>query len=304
MSKIFTEAYWLNLLEMSVDWLLTELPSILLVIVIFIFAIKFFNKLTGKINPFLLNRKYLEKSNNKEEAKKRINTLVRLSENTIRVVLWAVFVIILLSKFKIDVAPLLASAGIVGLAIGFGAQELVRDFISGIFIFLENQIRIGDIATINSISGTIEKLELRTITLRDFTGTVHIFQNGKVATLANQTKDWSAAVFEIGIAYKENVAKVIDLMNSEYENLKNDEEFTEKILEKIEIFGLERFDNSAVVIKARIKTKPAEQWGIKREYQNRLKSRFDHEQIEIPFPHTTLYWGEKTPPLKIELDKN
>jgi len=304
MKKILSEEFWIPILEKLSIWFLTELPSIIITIIVFIIALKFFKKLSEQIQPFLMKRKYVERSLNSHEAEKRIITLVNISKNTIRVSLWIVFSLILLSKLGIEIAPLLAGAGIVGLAVGFGSQELVRDVISGFFMLIENQIRVNDVATINSTTGTVEKIELRTTTLRDTTGTVHIFQNGKISTLSNLTKDWSATILEIGIAYKENVADVMLLMRQAFDELKNDLKFSEIIIDDFEIMGLDRFDSSSVVIKTRIKTLPGDQWRIKREYQNILKTLFDKENIEIPFPHTTIYWGEKTPSLKIAMDKN
>jgi len=208
---------------------------------------------------------------------------------------------IILQKFGVNIGPILAGAGIAGVAIGFGSQELVRDFISGFFILLENQIREGDVAILNGTGGLVEKIELRTITLRDFSGVIHIFQNGKINSISNMTKEWSAMVFDIGVAYKEDVETVMAVMREVGEDLQKDENLKNDILEPIEIFGLDQFGDSALIIKARIKTKPIQQWTIGREYRKRLKKAFDERNIEIPFPHTTIYWGDEIKPLKMEL---
>jgi small conductance mechanosensitive channel len=235
------------------------------------------------------------------EAEKRIDTLTGILLGALRIVLYTVFCIMLLGKFGIDIGPLLASAGILGLAVGFGAQELVRDYISGFFILLEDQLRAGDVAIINGTGGLVENIGLRTISLRDFSGTVHIFQNGKISSLSNMTKDWSAMVFDIGVAYKENVDQVMEIMKQVGDELQNDENFGPSIIEPIEVFGLDSFGDSALVIKARLKTKPIQQWTIGREYRRRLKIAFDAQNIEIPFPHTTVYWGEDINPLKLSV---
>jgi small-conductance mechanosensitive channel len=201
-------------------------------------------------------------------------------------------------KFGINIGPILASAGILGLAVGFGAQELVRDFISGFFMLLENQVRTGDVATINGTGGVVEQIAMRTITLRDFSGRVHIFQNGKISTLSNSTKEWSAAVFDIGVAYKENVVQVIDIIKQTGEQFQADEEFGPKIINPLEIFGLDQFAASAIVIKARIKTKPGSQWAVMREFNKRIKEAFDQNGIEIPFPHTKIITDSKTLPIE------
>lgn len=300
MISIFTKDFWIHYLNQFTSWITAELPSIIVIIILFFLALKFFNKLSAKLKTFLLNRRYIEKSNNPKEAEKRVNTLVNLMQGATKIILWIVFIIIMLSKIGIEVAPLLAGAGIVGLAVGFGAQELVRDIISGFFILLENQIRVGDIVLLNNTGGLVEKIELRTITLRDLSGTVHVFQNGKINSISNMTKEWSAILLEIGVAYKENVNDVIAIMQEVSKEMRESDEYKDVITEDLEVMGLDRFDSSAVVIKARLITKPGEQWSTGREYRKRLKYRFDAENIEIPFPHTTLYWGSKTPPLKID----
>ncbi|MBN2663572.1 MAG: mechanosensitive ion channel family protein [Bacteroidales bacterium] len=304
MNDIITSEFWLKIYNTFIEWVLTQLPAILITIVLFYVALKLSNKFVAKLKPYLINRKYIENSNVKAEAEKRIITLVTISLGSTKIVLWVVFIVIILSKIGIEVAPLIAGAGIVGLAVGFGSQELIRDIISGFFVLLENQIRIGDVAIINGTTGSVEKIELRTVTLRDMAGVVHIFQHGKINTLSNMTKEWSAAIFDIGVAYKENLSKVIDIMQDTANDLLEDEYFNSKIIELIEILGLDKFAESAVIIKARIKTLPGEQWNVKREYQRRLKDRFDQENIEIPFPHTTFYWGDNSAPAKISLSKS
>jgi len=298
MREVFTGDFWISIYNNLGSWIISEFPS-LIVFTIIIF-------ITFRVMRFILNRlkkrliKRAEKGEKPEESGKRIHTLMNILHSVFKIILWLVFLITVLGKFGIDIAPILASAGIVGLAIGFGAQELVRDFISGFFILLENQIREGDVAIINGTGGLVEKVELRTTTLRDFSGVVHVFQNGKINTLSNMTKEWSAMVFDIGVAYKENTDQVIEIMKNIGEELQNDTEFGPSILEPIEVFGLDQFGDSAIVIKARIKTKPVQQWNVGREYRKRLKYAFDKQGIEIPFPHTTIYWGEEIKPLQIK----
>lgn len=234
------------------------------------------------------------------EQQKRTETLLAIVKKTGRIVIYLLVGMLLLMQVGVDVAPLIAGAGIAGLAVGFGAQELVRDVITGFFMLLENQIRIGDVAIVNGTGGLVEKLSLRTVVLRDLSGVVHVFQNGKISTLANMTKDWSAMVFEIGVAYKEDTDQVVSVMREVADNLQNDDAFSAKIIEPIEIFGVESFGDSAVVVKARLKTRPIEQWTVGREYRRRLKKAFDARKIEIPFPHQTLYFGEASSPFKVQ----
>ncbi len=238
-----------------------------------------------------------------EERKKRINTLVGVVRRTAAWVLSAVFILTLMKQLGVDIDPLLTGAGILGLAVGLGAQEWVRDVISGFFVLIENRIRTGDSAIINGTIGTVENINLRTTTLRDGTGTVHTFQNGKINTLANRTKDWSAMVFDISVAYKENVDVVIAHVKEVADILEGDTELGPQILQPIEIFGLDKFGDGAMVIKARIKTRPNSQWVVGREFNRRLKAAFDATGIEFPFPQRTIYWGDSTNAIQIRKEE-
>lgn len=300
---LFSEDFWNTLLHQIMNWVVNQLPSILLIIILLFISLKFLKIIIRRLKKILISRATKNEKVNTLEAEKRITTLMGILKGIGKILIWSVFLMILLKKFGVDIGPILAGAGILGLAVGFGAQELVRDFISGFFILLENQVRTGDVAIINGTGGLVEKIELRTITLRDFSGVVHVIQNGKINSLSNMTKEWSAIVFDIGVAYKEDVDQVIQLMKETGENLVNDSAFKERIKEPIEIFGLDKFGDSAIVIKARLKTIPGDQWAIGREYRKRLKKVFDDKGIEIPFPHTTVYWGEKIDPLELKVNK-
>lgn len=288
--NMMTLNFWIDLCQEIIVKTLKILPSIAFLIIFLVVALKLLHFFIKKLNQIILYRTLKHTDKDEEEASKRINTLTGILSGIGRVVIWGTFIIMLLKKFGIDIAPLIAGAGVVGLAVGFGAQELVRDFISGFFILLENQLRTGDIAIINGTTGLVEKLELRTVTLRDYAGTMHVFQTGKINTLSNMTKEWSAAVFEIDVAYKENIDKVVDVMEQLGKELQNDERYKELIIEPMEIAGIERLDSSSVVIKGRFKTKPGEQWNIVREYRRLIKQRFDELNIEIPFPQTTIHF--------------
>lgn len=235
------------------------------------------------------------------ESAKRIETLIRLVKQAFLLVLWVTAVLIILNEIGVSIGPILASAGIVGLAVGFGAQNLVRDFISGFFFILENQVRVGDVALINGTGGLVEHVNFRTIILRDLQGIVHVFPNGTITTLSNLTNEWSAYVFDIGVAYKENTDHVIAIMQRVGTEMKNDKSIGDYMLEEPEIFGVDKLDNSAVVIKGRIKTQPIRQWQVGREYLRRIKLAFDAENVEIPFPHQTIYFGEVSKPIEVSL---
>jgi moderate conductance mechanosensitive channel len=235
------------------------------------------------------------------ESRKRIETIVRLLKQAGLLAIWITFFLIILREIGVEVGPLIASAGIVGLAIGFGAQNLVRDVISGFFIILENQIRVGDVAVINGTGGLVEAINFRTTVLRDLAGIVHFFPNGTITTLSNMTTEWSAYVFDIGVAYKENTDEVIEVIREVADGLMADADMKNLILEPPEIFGVDKLDNSAVIIKGRIKTLPIQQWTVGREFLRRIKLRFDEKNIEIPFPHSTVYFGEASKPFDVKL---
>lgn len=303
MKDIFTTQFWENILNKFLDWSVSALPSILILIIVLIITLRVFKFAVKRLKKFLIHRSIRSQEEDNTETEKRVNTLMGILRSLGKVMIWILFIMILLNKLGINIGPLLAGVGILGLAIGFGAQELVRDVITGFFILLENQIRTGDVAIINGTGGLVEKIELRTITLRDFSGVVHIVQNGKINTLSNMTKEWSAMVFDIGVAYKENTDSVVEVIREVGTQLQEDEKFGPKIIEPIEVFGVDKFGDSAVVIKARLKTRPIEQWNVGREFRRRLKYAFDERNIEIPFPHTTVYWGEKINPLQLNLQK-
>jgi len=302
--QFLTGNFWSEIFNNLYEWGVTNLPSIAIIIIVFLVALWLLAFFLGRLKKSLIQGAIAHDEGGDKEAEKRIRTLFGIIHAVGRVALWVVFIMILLGKFGINIAPILAGAGIIGLAVGFGAQELVRDIISGFFMILENQIRTGDIAILNGTGGAVEKIQLRTTTLRDFAGVVHVFQNGKISSLSNMTKEWSAAVLEIGVAYKEDIDQVIKIMEQVGEEMMKDDDFGPKFLEPIEVAGLDKFADSAIIIKARIKTKPVEQWAVGREYRKRLKKVFDAQNIEIPFPHRTIYWGEDINPLKLKNKEN
>ena len=302
MKELLNEDFYATIFNKTVNWAIETVPGLFLIIIIFFIALWVMKVILRRLRKVIIASVHNDQEN-LVEKEKRATTLINIARGTIIISLWAVFILIFLKQLGMDIAPILAGAGIVGLAVGFGAQELVRDGISGFFLLLENRIRTGDVVVINGTGGLVEGINLRTVTLRDLSGVVHTFQNGKIDTLANMTKDWSAMVFDIGVAYKENVDKVIEVIKDVGAKLKEDEEYKDKIMEPMEIFGLDKFGDSAVVIKARIKTYPIQQWVVGREFNKRLKVAFDASGIEIPFPHRTIYWGDEISPLHLKLNK-
>jgi small-conductance mechanosensitive channel len=284
------------------DWetvMFTALRVLLILVVAWI-ALKVIRRVLQKLEHRLLYAQQAATEPASEQAK-RIETLIRLLRQGVVIVLWVVVLLVILRQLGVDIAPILASAGIVGLAVGFGAQNLVRDVISGFFMILENQVRVGDVAIVNGTGGLVERVNFRTIVLRDLSGVVHVFPNGAISTISNMTSEWSAYVFDIGVAYKEDVDRVIQIMKDTGKALREDEKFGPLMVDDIEVFGVDQFADSAVVIKGRLRTKPIKQWDVGREYRRRLKYAFDEAGIEIPFPHRSIYFGEASKPFTAQL---
>jgi small conductance mechanosensitive channel len=235
------------------------------------------------------------------EQKKRATTITRLLDVLITVVIMSVAVLIVLREMGVDITPLLTGAGILGLAVGFGGQNLVRDIISGLFIIVEDQVRVGDVAIINGKGGLVEAIRLRTIVLRGLDGTVHIFPNGTINELSNMTKDFSRFVLDVGVAYKEDPDRVMEILREVGEELRNDPTYSSRILKPLEIMGVEAFADSAIVIRTRWETVPIEQWNVGREFRRRIKKAFDQHGIEIPFPHVSVYFGEASKPFAVQV---
>jgi small conductance mechanosensitive channel len=227
------------------------------------------------------------------ESVKRAETLGRVFRYLVAVVVTLVAGMLVLGELGISVAPILGAAGVVGLAVGFGAQSLVKDYFTGFFLLLENQISTGDIVQLSSDhAGFVEEVTLRYVRLRDYDGRVHYVPNGQIGSVINLTRGYSFAVLDIGVAYRENVDEVMGVMQDVAREMRADPEFAERMLEDMEMAGVDQWGDSAVVIKCRFKVAAMSQWAVKREYLRRLKNAFDAHGIEIPFPHLTVYAGQ------------
>jgi small conductance mechanosensitive channel len=247
------------------------------------------SRLEGRVSVRMLNRNKMSVG----EVAKRVSTLGRIVKKAAVVAIVTVTTMMVLDELGFDIKPILAGAGVLGLAVGFGAQSLVRDIISGLFFIIENRIRVGDVAIINGTGGLVEEVNPRTTILRGQDGTIHVFPNGTINTLSNMTYEFSYYVFDVRVAYKEDVDRVVEVLKGVGEEIMQDQEYSQYILEPIEVLGVDQFADSAVIIKARIKTFPIQQWLVGREMNRRIKNRFDELGIEIPFPQRTLYFGGK-----------
>ncbi len=235
----------------------------------------------------------------------RNRTIQGVTRKAILVLLLVVSSMMILSELGVNIGPLLAGAGVLGLAIGFGAQKFVQDVVTGFFILLEDQIAVDDVINVADKGGLVEAVSIRSVRLRDFSGTVHIIPYSSISTVSNMTKEFSYYVFEVGVAYRENIDEVIDIMRQIGAGLQEDPVYGPLIKDPLDVAGLDSFGDSAVVIKARIKTIPLKQWMVGREFNKRMKKRFDELGIEIPFPHRTIYMGQdkegKSPPLNVDV---
>jgi small conductance mechanosensitive channel len=226
------------------------------------------------------------------EAVKRAETLGRVFRYLAAVVVSLITGMLVLGELGVSVAPILGAAGVVGLAVGFGAQSLVKDYFTGFFLLLENQIRQGDVVKLGDHAGLVEEVTLRYVQLRDYDGHVHFVPNGQITTVVNLSRGFAHAVLDIGVAYREDPDAVMAVMREVGRELRADPAFGPLTLEDLEIAGVERWDDSAVVIRCRFKCQPLQQWGVRREYLRRLKHAFDAQGIEIPYPHLTVYAGQ------------
>jgi small-conductance mechanosensitive channel len=222
------------------------------------------------------------------ERTKRAQTLGRIVRKTISIVIVTMAALMALRQLDIDITPVLTGAGIAGLAVGFGAQTLVRDILSGFFLIFEDQIRVGDVAVVNGQGGLVEEVNLRTLVLRDEKGAVHIFPNGEVKTLANMSKDFSYYVVTVGVAYDGDVDRVIDAIQAAGQVVTANAALKPHILEPMEVLGVDAFEPGQLVVKARIKTAPLKQWIVGRELRKQIARMMSERGITMPTQQMTV----------------
>jgi moderate conductance mechanosensitive channel len=275
-----------QLLEHAGNWLVSHGLRIFLILIMTLVAIKAIQIISNQVFGRLFK-------NHKDDAEiqKRADTLKSVTRSIATISIITIALMMVLGELGVEIGPILTAAGVVGIAVGFGAQTLVKDIINGFFILLDDQIRVGDVVDIAGKGGLVECVTLRMTTLRDIAGNVHFVRNGEITVVTNMTKEWSRYVFDVGVAYRENVDDVIGVLQQIDEGMRQDPVYKNDILEPIEILGLDKFADSAIIIKARIKTRPIRQWAVGREFNRRIKMKFDELGIEIPFPHMTLYAG-------------
>ncbi len=230
-----------------------------------------------------------------ERREQRAATMAGLLKSVATGVVVAVVLFMVIAQLGYNIAPLIASAGILGVALGFGAQSLVKDFLSGIFMIMEDQYGVGDVIDVGTATGTVEAVGLRVTRLRDVNGTVWYVRNGEVLAVGNMSQNWARTVLDIPVAFSEDLTRVRALLADVAQQLWDDPEYRPDILEEPEVWGVERWDPDGVVVRVVLKTAPLQQWSVAREMRERIKDRFDHEGVEIPLPQR-MVWHRDSPP--------
>jgi moderate conductance mechanosensitive channel len=233
----------------------------------------------------------------------RAKTMGDLLKSVITGLLIAVIGTMILSELGVNIAPIIASAGIIGIALGFGAQSLVKDFLSGVFMIFEDQYGVGDVIDVGEATGTVEAVSLRVTRLRDLDGTVWYVPNGEILRVGNKSQNWSRAVVDVGVGYDEDLGRAKRVLGEVAHDLWEDEEFRSVIIEEPEVTGVEALTPDAITIRVLVKTAPMEQWAVARELRQRIKARFDHEGIEIPFPQRVVWHRDGKPHAVAEEDQ-
>ncbi len=255
--------------------------------------------LTGHVGRFPFGQRMNEALARAEAAGasrrvQRAQTMGSLLKSIVTGVVIAVIVTMMLSELGANIGPVIASAGIIGVAIGFGAQSLVKDFLSGIFMIFEDQYGVGDVVDLGEASGTVEAVSLRVTRLRDVNGTVWYVRNGEILRVGNMSQNWARTVLDINVAYGEDLANVRRVLQEVAHDLWEDEDFKGLVIEEPEVWGVEQLGLDGVTVRVTLKTAPMEQWAVARAMRERIKARFDHEGIEMPFMHRMVWHGERT----------
>jgi small conductance mechanosensitive channel len=277
--------------EVIVKWFTSSGLKVVLILVGALIAVRFATFITRRVEDAFEDND----PSTMNEREKQAATLGKVIRNITRILVWGIAVMMVLKELGIDIGPILAGVGLMGLAVGFGAQSLVKDFLAGMFVLIENQYNVGDVIRAAGASGAVEKITLRATTLRDLEGNVHIIPNGVIDVVTNKTRQWSRFVLDVGVAYKESVDEVMVVLKEIGDELGADPKFASMITAPLEVLGVQDFADSAVIIRVMFTTQPVKQWTVGREFRRRVKNTFDAKGIEIPFPHTTIYLGDAAP---------
>jgi small conductance mechanosensitive channel len=270
-------------------WLLGPGLRVAAVLVVAALVLRISQAITERIERELATAEALDVI----ERTRRAQTLGRLVHNLIAVFVTSIALLMVLRELGVDIVPMLTGAGIVGVALGFGAQYLVRDVIAGFFLILENQVRVGDAAVVNGVGGIVEAVNLRTLVLRDAEGTVHVFQNGGITALANRSKDFAYYVIDVNVLYEQDIDRVVEVLEAVSHDFARDERFRPFVLEPLEVLGVDAFLDAKVTIKTRIKTAPLKQWDVGRELRRRIMAALDAHDIALQPAAVPFYVAER-----------
>lgn len=272
-----------NIIPKIIAWFLAHGIKILIILI----AVYSIDRIGGKIIERIVRRGV--KDTTKEATGKRQNTLIGVFTGALKIAVWLMAIMMILSELGIDIGPMLAGAGILGVALGFGAQYMIRDFLAGLFIIIENQYREGDVVCLDGTCGLVEDITLRKTILRDLDGIVHHIPNGEIKKASNLSKKFARVNLNIGVAYKEDLNKVIEVVNEVGKELAEDPEWEESIINPPQFLRIDDFGESAIIIKILGETKPLKQWDVTGELRKRIKVAFDKKGIEIPFPQRVIH---------------
>ncbi|MCA9356219.1 MAG: mechanosensitive ion channel family protein [Candidatus Paceibacterota bacterium] len=268
------------------SWVISDGVKILVIILVAIIANKIIKKVIEKVVRKMVVS--VPGENGPDAEKRREDTIIAIFYGTVRVVIWIVVLIMILDSVGVAIAPILAAAGVIGLAVGFGAQYLIRDIITGLFIIIENQYRVGDIIEVSGKNGVVERLTLRATTIRDLNGVLHHVPNGEVTYASNFSKDFSRININLGVSYESDIDKVEKVVNEVGVSMTEDANWKNKILSAPKFMRIDSFDDSQVTIKVLGDVVPLSQWEVAGEFRRRIKEAFDKNNIEIPYPHMVI----------------
>ena len=279
-----------SIIHNIVPWFFSHGLKIVIILIVASIIIRFGSIFIEKAIRKLIKPEQVSKDPGAE--KKREDTLIKIFNSTFKVLVWAIAVLMILPELGIDISGIFLGAGIIGVAVGFGAQYVIRDFLAGLFIMLENQYRVGDVIQIAGIGGKVEDITLRKTVLRDIDGVVHHVPNGEIKVASNKSQEFSRVHLKIGVAYKEDIDHVSQVLNNVCKGITEDAKWKDSIIKAPEVVGIDEFADSAIIIKVLGETMPLKQWEIGRELRRRIKIAFDKEGIEIPFPQVSV-WQRK-----------
>jgi len=279
-----------TIFQSIIPWFFSHGVKIIIILIAAFVIVRFGKVFIEKFVRKLIKPDQVAKDPDAE--RKREDTLIKIFSSTFKIIIWAIAILMILPELGIDISGIFLGAGIIGVAVGFGAQYVIRDFLAGLFIMLENQYRVGDVIQIAGIGGKVENITLRKTVLRDIDGAVHHVPNGEIKVASNKSQEFSRVHLKIGVAYKEDIDHVTQVLNRVGRELAEDPKWKDSILKIPEVVGIDEFADSAIIIKVLGETMPLKQWEVGRELRRRIKIAFDKENIEIPFPQVSV-WQRK-----------